>query len=73
MILIILIVALAALRFFEVGFIANLSWWWIGGLFGVAFLWFEFGEKLFGFDRRGADEALEKKRKERVERTFGKK
>ncbi|MBS1186377.1 MAG: family Trp-rich protein [Burkholderiaceae bacterium] len=70
MVLIILIVALCALRYFEVGFFANLSWWWIVGLFAVAFLWFEFGEKMLGLDRRRADESLEQARKDRMKRTF---
>ncbi|HEV2610968.1 MAG TPA: TIGR04438 family Trp-rich protein [Noviherbaspirillum sp.] len=70
--LIIIIVALAALRYFEVGPFAELSWWWIIGLFAVAFIWFEFLEKMFGFDKRQADEQLEKARKERVKKTFQK-
>ncbi|WP_334190988.1 TIGR04438 family Trp-rich protein [Noviherbaspirillum sp.] len=70
--LIIIIVALTALRYFEVGPFAELSWWWIGGLFAAAFIWFEFLEKMFGFDKRQADEQLEKARKERVKKTFQK-
>lgn len=70
--LIIIIVALTALRYFEVGPFAELSWWWIIGLFAVAFIWFEFLEKMFGFDKRQADEQLEKARKERVRKTFQK-
>ena len=73
MILIIAIVALAALRFFEVGFFASLSWWWVGGLMAVAFIWFEFGEKMFGLDKRRAHETLEDARQDRVKRTFDKK
>jgi small Trp-rich protein len=70
--LIIAIVLLSALRFFEVGPFANLSWWWIGGLFLLAFVWFEFIEKMLGLDRRKAHEQLEKARKERVKKTFDK-
>jgi len=71
--LIIAIVLLSALRYFEVGPVAELSWWWIIGLFLVAFTWFEFGERLFGLDKRRAEEQLEKARKERVSKTFNKK
>jgi small Trp-rich protein len=46
MFLIAIIVALSALRFFEVGPFANLSWWWITGLMLVAFIWFEFIERM---------------------------
>jgi small Trp-rich protein len=70
--LIIAIVLLSGLRYFEVGPVADLSWWWIIGLFAVAFTWFEFGERIFGLDKRRADEQLEKARKERVTKTFKK-
>jgi small Trp-rich protein len=71
--LIIAIVLLSALRYFEVGPVAELSWWWIIGLFVLTFAWFEFGERLFGLDKRRAEEQLEKARKERVSKTFNKK
>ena len=70
--LIIAIVLLSILRYFEVGPVAELSWWWIIGLFFVAFVWFEFGERIFGLDKRRADEQLEKARRERVTKTFKK-
>ena len=70
--LIILIVALSLLRFFEIGPIADLSWWWIIGLLGVAFIWFEFIERMLGLDKRPADEHMEQARKERIGRTFQK-
>lgn len=68
--LILVIAALAGLKFFEVVFFANLSWWWIVGLMAMAFLWFEFGEKILGLDKRKAHETLEKQREERVKRQF---
>ncbi len=68
--LIIVIVLLSALKYFEVGPLENLSWWWIAGLFAVAFLWFEFFEHMLGRDKRQAHEQLEKARKERVKKTF---
>ena len=70
--LIILIVLLSILRYFEVGPFANLSWWWIIGLFGIAFVWFEFIERMLGLDKRKAHEQLEKARRERVTKTFKK-
>lgn len=70
--LIILIVVLSALRYFEVGPVAGLSWWWIGGLVGLAFIWFEFIEPMLGLDKRRAHESLEKARHERVKNTFKK-
>lgn len=68
--LIIVILLLSALRYFAVGPFADLSWWWVAGLGAIAFLWFEFGERLFGLDKRRAHEQLEKIRKERVKKTF---
>jgi small Trp-rich protein len=68
--IIILIVVLAAMKYFEVELVANLSWWWIIGLFLVAFIWFEFLERIFGLDKRKAHEQLEKHRQERVKKAF---
>jgi small Trp-rich protein len=70
MFLIIVIVALTALRYFEVGPFAELSWWWIIGLMVAGFIWFEFIERILGLDKRKAHEQLEKARQERVKKTF---
>lgn len=70
--IIIAIVLLSLLRYFEVGPFANISWWWIVGLFAVAFIWFEFIEHMLGLDKRKADEQMEKARKERIKNTFKK-
>ena len=52
--LIIAIVLLTVLKYFEVGPVANMSWWWIFGLFALSFLWFEFGERMLVRDKRKA-------------------
>ncbi|MGI4849303.1 MAG: TIGR04438 family Trp-rich protein [Janthinobacterium lividum] len=70
--LIIIIVAFIALKYFEIGPFANLSWWWAAGLFALAYIWFEFGEKIFGLDTRKADDETEKMRKDRVSKEFKK-
>ena len=70
--LIIVIIVLSALRYFEVGPFANLSWWWIVLLMVVAFLWFEFFERMLGLDRSSSHDKLEKARAERVKNTFRK-
>ncbi len=70
MLLIVAIVALTALRYFEIGPFAEISWLWIIGLMVVAFIWFEFIERIFGLDKRKAHEQLEKAREERVKKTF---
>lgn len=68
--LIIVIVLLTILKYFGVGPLEEMSWWWIVGLFVITFIWFEFGERIFGLDKRKAHEQLEKARKERVKKTF---
>ncbi|HJV86769.1 MAG TPA: TIGR04438 family Trp-rich protein [Noviherbaspirillum sp.] len=68
--IIIAIVVLSILKYFEVSIVADLSWWWIAALLGVAFVWFEFIERMLGLDKRKAHEQLEKARKERVKKTF---
>lgn len=71
--IIVLIVALSALRYFEVWKFAQLSWWWIVALSVFAFVWFEFLEPLFGLDKRKAHNEDERRRKARVKQNFDKK
>lgn len=70
--LIIVIALLTALRYFEVGPFAELSWWWIIGLMGAAFVWFEYIEKMLGLDKRKAHDQMDKAREERVKKAFKK-
>jgi len=71
--LIIIIAVLTVLKYLEVEFLANVSWWWIVGLMFAAFIWFEFLERLLGLDARKSHEQLDKARKERVKKAFEKK
>ncbi|MFD2366551.1 TIGR04438 family Trp-rich protein [Pseudoduganella sp. GCM10020061] len=73
MFLIILIVALVGLRYFEVWRFAELSWWYIVGLMVFAFVWFEFIEKALGLDKKKQHNVDEQRRKERVKKAFDKK
>ena len=70
--LIIVIAALVVLRFFEVWRFAALSWGWIIGLMIFAFIWFEFIEKLLGLDKKKEHADEDKRRRERVRKSFGK-
>jgi small Trp-rich protein len=70
--LIIVIALLTALRYFEAGPFAELSWWWIVGLMGAAFIWFEYIEKMLGLDKRKAHDQMDKAREERVKKAFKK-
>jgi small Trp-rich protein len=71
--LIILIALLCGLRYFEVWRFAELSWWWIVGLMGFAFIWFEYIEKILGLDKKKAENVDEARRKERIKENLKKK
>ncbi|KQV54097.1 MULTISPECIES: TIGR04438 family Trp-rich protein [unclassified Duganella] len=68
--IILLIIALVALKYFEVWKFADLSWWWIIGAMAAAFLWFEFIEPMLGLDKRKAHNVDEQRRKDRVKKAF---
>ncbi len=70
--MIIVILLLVILRYFEVWRFAELSWWWIVGLMLFAFIWFEFIEKLLGLDKRKVHNEDERRRKERDKQTIDK-
>jgi len=70
--IILLIVALIALRGFEVWRFANMSWWYIVGLMVLAFIWFEYIEKILGLDKKKEHQEQDKRRAERVKSTLNK-
>lgn len=70
--IIILIVALSLLRYFQVWRFGEMSWWWVVGLMALAFIWFEFIESMLGLDKRKAHNEDEKRRKARVKESFDK-
>ena len=70
--LILLIIALAALRGFEVWRFADMSWWVIAALVAFAFIWFEFIEKMLGLDKKKDHELQDKRRNERVKKSLDK-
>jgi small Trp-rich protein len=70
--MIIIILALVLLRYFEVWRFAELSWWWVAGLMLLAFIWFEFIEPMLGLDKRKAHDEDRKRRQDRVQQTFNK-
>ena len=66
-------VVLVLLKAADVGPVAGLSWYWVLLPLGVALIWFEVLEKLFGRDRRRLEhDELEQRRQERIEAVFGK-
>lgn len=73
MILIIILVLLYGLKFAEIGFMEQISWWWVNGFAFLAFLWFEFIERALGLDKKNEDILHEKMKKERLKREFKRK
>ncbi len=70
--LIIIIALLVGLRYFEVWRFAELSWWYIVGAMVIAFIWFEFIEKMLGLDKKKEHNVDEARRKARVKESFDK-
>jgi len=58
------------LRYFEVGPVAQVSWWWVAGAFAAAFVWFEFIERHLGLERKKAMDEMEAARKARIKRAL---
>jgi small Trp-rich protein len=70
--LILLIVVLVILRGLEVWRFAELSWWYIVGLMVLAFIWFEYIEKMLGLDKKKEHDMHDKRRAERARKTLDK-
>jgi small Trp-rich protein len=62
--------ALVLLRFFEVGWFATLSWWWVVLPLVLAFLWFEFVERHLGLEKKKAMDEMEALKQERIKRAL---
>jgi small Trp-rich protein len=71
--IIILFVTLGLLKYFEVWKFGEMSWWWVIGLMIIAFIWFEYVEKIFGLDKKKAFDLDEQRRQARLKNTFDKK
>lgn len=70
--LILFILALVILRGLEVWRFAELSWWTIVGLMVLAFIWFEYIEKMLGLDKKKEHDVHDKRRAERARKTLDK-
>lgn len=74
MIVISIVILLALSWLLEAGPLGDISGWWVALAGAAAFVWFEFGEPLFGLDKKNkAADSLNQIRQERVKKTFGKK
>lgn len=70
--IILLILALILLKYFDVWKFAEMSWYWVGGLMAVAFIWFEYIEKIFGLDKKKAHDEDRERREARRKQQFDK-
>jgi small Trp-rich protein len=70
--IILLILALGALKYFEIWKFGAMSWWWVVGLMIVAFIWFEYIEKIFGLDKKKAHDIDAQRKEERRKQQFDK-
>jgi len=70
--IILLILALILLKYFDVWKFADMSWWWVICLMGVAFIWFEYIEKILGLDKKKAHDEDRKRREARRKNSFDK-
>jgi len=60
-------IALTLLKYFEIGFAADLSWWWVLSPYAMAVAWWAWADTT-GYTKRKAMEAMDRKKQERVER-----
>lgn len=59
-------IVLLGLKWFQVGPVASLSWWWVALPFAVTFVYWEFIDPHFGFTVRYQARREERRRKERI-------
>ena len=62
-------VAAVALKWFGVGFMADLSWWWVLAPFAAAALWWQFADGI-GLTQRNAMAREDKRAADRREAQF---
>ncbi|TNF62807.1 MAG: TIGR04438 family Trp-rich protein [Burkholderiales bacterium] len=60
-------IALTLLKYFEIGFVAGWSWWWVLSPYAMAVAWWAWADST-GYTKRKAMEAMNKKKQERIDR-----
>ena len=58
---------LMALKYFEIGPVANWAWWWVLSPLAGAVLWWTWAD-WSGYTKRKAEEKMERRRLERIEK-----
>jgi small Trp-rich protein len=67
MYLLIVGIVLTLLKYLEVGFVAELSWWWVLSPYAMAVAWWAWADST-GYTKRKAMEAMDQKKRDRIER-----
>ncbi len=67
MYLLILGLVLMLLKYLEVEFMADVSWWWVLAPFGLAMAWWAWADTS-GYTKRKAMEKMDQKKKDRLEK-----
>lgn len=60
-------VGLLLLKYFELGFVAELSWWWVLSPFPMAVAWWAWADST-GYTKRKEMEKMDQKKQDRIER-----
>ncbi|MBU4519518.1 MAG: TIGR04438 family Trp-rich protein [Gammaproteobacteria bacterium] len=60
-------VGLMLLKYFEIGFVAELSWWWVLSPFAMAMAWWAWADST-GYTKRKEMEKMDQKKQDRIER-----
>jgi len=60
-------VGLMLLKYFEIGFVAELSWWWVLSPFAMAVAWWAWADST-GYNKRKEMEKMDQKKQDRIER-----
>ena len=60
-------ILLVALKYLEIGPVAQWSWWWVLSPFAVTLLWWAWAD-MTGYTKRKAMQKMDERKKERIDR-----
>jgi small Trp-rich protein len=58
---------LMLLKYLQIGFVAELSWWWVLSPFALAVAWWAWADAT-GYTKRKAMEKMDQKKQDRIEK-----
>ena len=67
MYLLVIGVVLTLLKYLEIGFVANWSWWWVLAPYAGAALWWAWADTT-GYTKRKAAEKMEQRKQQRIDK-----